>query len=57
LKGDYVVEVGAGLRFFIPGLRTMIPGSLEAAYRYAKPQGGDAKGISTFGLSVSFSIR
>jgi hypothetical protein len=57
LKGDYVVEVGAGLRFFIPGLRTMIPGSLEAAYRYAKPQGSDAKGIQTFGLSVSFSIR
>jgi hypothetical protein len=56
LKGDYILEVGAGVRFFIPRLRTMIPASLEAAYRYTKPQGSDARSIQTFGLSVSFSI-
>jgi hypothetical protein len=57
VRGDFILEVAAGVQFFIPGLRSMTPVSLEAAYRLAKPLDSDARSISTFGLSLSLPLR
>ena len=37
VRADYILRVGAGIQFFIPGLTSLTPVSLEAAYRFARP--------------------
>ncbi len=54
-RGDYVLQVGAGVQFYIPGLTSMVPFSLEAALRTAQPIGGEAQGIHTGLLTGTFA--
>ena len=56
VRTDYVLRVGAGVQFFIPGLTSMRPVSLEAAYGLAQPLDPEAKRIHSFGLSLSFQL-
>jgi hypothetical protein len=56
VRADYVLRVGAGIQFFIPGLTSLTPASLEAAYRLAQPLDSGAQRIHTFGLTLSFPL-
>jgi hypothetical protein len=56
VRADYVLRVGAGVQFFIPGLTSLTPASLEAAYGLAQPLDSEAKRIHTVGLSLSVPL-
>jgi hypothetical protein len=51
-RGDYILQIGAGVQFFIPGLTSLQPTSLEATYRLAEPIGPEAERIHIVGLQV-----
>jgi hypothetical protein len=51
-RGDYILQVGAGVQFFIPRLTSLHPTSLEATYRLAEPIGPEAERIHVVGLQV-----
>jgi hypothetical protein len=51
-RGDFILQVGAGVQFFLPGLTRLQPVSLEATYRLAEPIGPAAERIHTAGLQV-----
>lgn len=53
VRADYILRVGAGVQFFIPGLTSLRPVSLEAAYGLAQPLDSEATRIHTFGLRLS----
>jgi hypothetical protein len=55
-RGDYILQVGAGVQFFLPGLTKLQPASLEATYRLAEPIGPEAKRIHVLGLQVGLSF-
>jgi hypothetical protein len=56
VRGDYILQVGGGIQFFIPGLTSLRPASLEAALRLAQPHDSDAKQIHTLSLSLSLPL-
>ena len=56
VRGDYILQVGGGIQFFIPGLTSLRPVSLEAALRLAQPRDSDAKQIHTLSLSLSLPL-
>lgn len=49
---DVVLQIGAGIQFYIPGALTMHPISLEAGFRLAEPIGEDAERIKMGTLSL-----
>lgn len=51
-SGDFILQVGAGAQFFLPGLTSLQPASLEATYRLAQPIGTEAERIHVVGLQV-----
>jgi hypothetical protein len=51
-RGDYILQIGTGVQFFIPGLTSLQPISLEATYRLAEPIGPEAERIHVVGLQV-----
>ena len=55
-RGDYILQVGAGVQFFIPGLTSLQPASLEATYRLANPIGPEAERIHVVGLQVALPL-
>jgi Domain of unknown function (DUF4157) len=55
-RGDYILQVGVGVEFFLPGLTSLQPVSLEATYRLAEPIGSEAKGIQSVGLQVGVTF-
>jgi len=55
-SGDYILQVGAGVQFFLPGLTTLQPVSLEATYRLAEPIGPEAERIHVLGLQVGLPL-
>jgi hypothetical protein len=52
VRGDYILQVGAGVQFFIPGLTSLQPASLEATYRLVEPIGTESERIHVVGLQV-----
>jgi hypothetical protein len=52
IRGDYILQVGAGVQFFIPGLTSLQPASFEATYRLVEPIGTEAERIHVVGLQV-----
>jgi hypothetical protein len=52
-SGDYILQVGAGVQFYLKGLTDLQPASLEVAFRMAKPMNDDAKTVHTFGLNFT----
>jgi hypothetical protein len=55
-RGDYILQVGAGVQFFIPGLTSLQPVSLEVTYRLAEPIGPEAERIHVVGLQVGLPL-
>ena len=46
-RDDWILEIGTGIRFFVPGLLKRTPITLEGAYRLAEPLESNARHIST----------
>jgi hypothetical protein len=55
-SGDYLLQFGAGVQFFIPGLTRLQPASLEATYRLAEPISPEAERIHVVGLQVALPL-
>jgi hypothetical protein len=55
-RDDWILEIGSGVRFFVPGLLERTPITLEGAYRLAEPLDSNARHISTFSVSAGIEF-
>jgi len=50
---DYILQVSAGVQFYLKGVTGLRPASLELAFRRATPITGDAETVHTLGLNFT----
>jgi hypothetical protein len=45
VRGDFILEVGPGVQFYLQGLTRLFPVTVEATYRYTRPFGPRAEAL------------